>query len=105
MKKHVLTVALLGLGLASTQAFAQVDHDLAAQSGCLACHKQDEKLIGPSYDEVYAKYKDQDDAVDYLIEKVTSGGSGVWGDVPMTPNAHIPADDIETLVLGIMHEE
>ena len=105
MKKHVLMATLLGLGLVSTQVFAQVDHDLAAQSGCLACHKQDEKLIGPSYDEVYMKYKDQDGAVDYLFESVTNGGSGVLGDVPMTPNAHIPADDIETLVLGIMHEE
>lgn len=105
MKKHVLTLALLGFGAVSTQAFAQIDEALASQSGCLACHKQSEKLIGPSYDEVYEKYKDDDGAVDYLIEKVTAGGSGVWGAVPMTPNGHIPAEDIETLVLQIMHEE
>lgn len=105
MKKHVLTLALLGLGVVSSQAFAQIDQDLAMQSGCLACHKQSEVLIGPSYDSVYEKYKDDDGAVDYLIEKVTIGGSGVWGAVPMTPNGHIPSEDIETLVLQIMHEE
>ena len=67
MKKHVLTLALLGFGVASTQAFAQIDEALASQSGCLACHKQSEKLIGPSYDEVYEKYQGDDGAVDYLI--------------------------------------
>ena len=105
MKKHVLTLALLGFGVVSSQAFAQIDQDLAMQSGCLACHKQSEKVIGPSYDEVYEKYKDDDGAVEYLITKVTQGGSGVWGEVSMTPNAHVPAEDIETLVLQIMHEE
>lgn len=66
---------------------------LISQSDCLSCHKVDEKLIGPSYKEVAEKYDASEANVKYLADKIINGGSGVWGDVPMTPHPAINTDD------------
>ncbi|GGZ86009.1 cytochrome c-551 [Ignatzschineria indica] len=102
MKKILLIAA--SFAALSVPTFAQVDPELATASGCFACHRQDSKLIGPSYDEVYEKYKDDDGAETYLVEKVTNGGSGVWGPIPMAPNLHIPQEKIQLLVQQILHK-
>lgn len=52
-------------------------------SDCLGCHKLDERLIGPSYKEVAAKYENTPENVEMLADKIIKGSSGVWGDVPM----------------------
>lgn len=102
MKKLLLVATFAAL---AAPTFAQVDPDLATASGCFACHRQDQKLIGPSYDDVYEKYKDDADAETYLIEKVKTGGSGVWGPIPMAPNLHIPEATITLLVEQILHKK
>ncbi len=56
---------------------------LVEGSDCLGCHKLDEKMIGPSYKEVAAKYENTPENVEMLAEKILKGSSGVWGDVPM----------------------
>jgi cytochrome c len=33
-----------------------------------------------------------------LAEKVKKGGSGVWGPVPMPPNANVKDDDVKKMV-------
>ncbi len=55
-------------------------------SDCLGCHKLDEKMIGPSYKEVAAKYENTPENVEMLADKILKGSSGVWGDVPMPPH-------------------
>jgi cytochrome c len=51
---------------------------------------------------VAKKYKGQADAAAKLAEKVKKGGSGVWGPVPMPPNAAVPDADIQKLVAWIL---
>ena len=76
---------------------------LIAKSDCLTCHKVDEKLIGPSYRDVANKYAGTSDTiVTHLAGKIISGGSGVWGEVLMTPHAAITKEDAETMVKYIM---
>jgi cytochrome c len=58
---------------------------LLGKLGCLACHGLDSKLVGPGFKEVAGKYSARADAVTYLAGKIRSGGSGVWGQVPMPP--------------------
>lgn len=52
-------------------------------SDCLGCHKIDEKMIGPSYKEVAAKYENTPENIEMLANKIVKGSSGVWGDIPM----------------------
>jgi cytochrome c len=51
-----------------------------------ACHAMDKKVIGPAYIDVSKKYESTQANIDSLANKVVKGGSGVWGDIPMTPN-------------------
>ena len=83
------------LDLASGTAMMQKD-------GCSACHAIDKKIVGPSYQDVAAKYKGDKDALAKLTQKVKGGGSGVWGPVPMPPNAQVPDADIKALVSWIL---
>lgn len=76
--------------------------DLASKSGCLSCHGVTNKIVGPAFQDVAAKYKSDAGAQSRLIAKVTSGGSGVWGTVAMPPQGQIKQDDIKTLVQWVL---
>ena len=82
--------------------------DLIAASDCTTCHKLNKEAtsgasIGPAYSEVAAKYSPAaDTTVDRLIKKVISGGSGVWGTVPMTPHPALKPEDVKTMVTYIL---
>jgi len=80
---------------------ARADEALARKSNCLACHMIDKKSVGPAYKDIAKKYKGQDVAAK-LAEKVKKGGQGVWGPVPMPPNAAVPDADIKKLVDWIL---
>ncbi len=86
---------------AAKKAAAASTLELATKSGCMACHGINSKIVGPGYNEVVARYKDQPDAEARLIAKVKAGGQGVWGSIPMPANGHIADDDIKTLVKWI----
>jgi cytochrome c len=78
--------------------------DLATRSGCMACHKVDIKLVGPAYQEVAARYRGDVAALETLVAKVKSGGMGVWGEIPMPPNAHVSDEDIRTIVTWVLSQ-
>ena len=81
---------------------AQANEKLAQASGCMTCHGVDKKVIGPSYKEIAAKYRGDKGAEPALIGKVKKGGKGVWGEMPMPPNAHVKDEDVKTLVQWIL---
>ncbi len=97
--KFVLVSLALGSALAAAPAFA--DEALAKKHNCTACHGIDKKVVGPAYKDVAAKYKGQNVAAK-LEEKVKKGGVGVWGTIPMPPNAAVPDADIKTLVAWVL---
>jgi len=74
--------------------------DLAKKNGCAACHSIDKKMVGPAWMDVANKYKGDAGAQAMLITKVSKGGGGVWGKVPMPANdaAGKKQDDIKQLV-------
>jgi len=75
---------------------------LVASNDCLTCHKIDEKLTGPAYREVANKYENTDANVKMLAEKILKGGSGNWGNVPMTPHPALAEPDAEQMVKYIL---
>ena len=92
MKIQMLFVAAAAASLPGAGALAADAQQLLKDKACLACHVVDKKLIGPSYKEVAAKYKSRKDAQAYLVKKIKEGSTGVWGQVPMPPNAVSDAD-------------
>jgi cytochrome c len=78
-----------------------VARDLLASGGCLACHQFDRKLIGPSFGDVAARYAAREDAMAYLVKKISNGGSGVWGTLPMPP-APLDEDEISRIAAWLV---
>lgn len=86
-----------------SNATAATGPELAKKSGCLACHAEDRKVIGPSFKDVAEKYKGHAGAKATLVEKVKKGGKGNWnavtGGVSMPPySPRVPDKDIEALI-------
>ena len=69
---------------------------------CGTCHKKDEKVQGPSYSDIASKYAGKADIAKYLSQKITEGGSGVWGTVPMNPHPGMPKQDLDSIVAYIL---
>jgi cytochrome c len=81
--------------------------ELIGASDCTTCHRLHEagsgSSIGPAYDQVAAKYTSAaDSTIDRLVKKVISGGSGIWGTIPMTPHPTLKTDDVKTMVTYIL---
>lgn len=75
---------------------------LITTSDCLTCHKVDTKLVGPSYIDVANKYPATDANIDMLAGKIIQGGSGSWGEIPMTPHPAVSTDDAKEMVKYIL---
>lgn len=99
MKRHLMVLAALG-AFASQAALANAD--LAKAKNCMACHAVGNKVIGPAYKDVAAKYAGQPGAEDRLTQKVLKGGSGAWGAVPMPANAQVTEAEARTLVKWVL---
>lgn len=103
MKRFVMSALL---AITSLTANAAVDAgkamDLASKNACTGCHAVDKKLVGPSYQDVAARYKGQKDAAATLVKIVKAGGSGTWGNIPMPPNAGISEADAKIVIEWIL---
>lgn len=86
------SLLVAALAACSAATYAGPTEDAMSKAGCMACHAQDKKLVGPAYKDVAAKYKGQD-VTAKLMEKVRKGGSGVWGPIPMPPTGPDKIDD------------
>lgn len=75
---------------------------LIEASDCKTCHKANDKIIGPSYAEVAAKYEPTAENVSTLAQKVIHGGSGNWGQIAMTPHPNTTPEDAEKMIKYIM---
>ena len=102
MKQFVL---VLGVAAIVAAFPVRASDALAKKHACLACHTIDKKLVGPSYKEVAAKYRSDPAAPGKLADKVKKGSQGVWGQVPMPPNANVPDGDIQALVKWILSQK
>lgn len=76
--------------------------ELIAKSDCLTCHKVSEKLTGPAYKDVAAKYENTEANIAMLAGKVIKGGSGVWGAIPMTPHPLVSEADAKQMVKYVL---
>lgn len=85
-----------------TAAASSKGAQLLATSDCLGCHKEQEKLVGPAYKDVAQKYTSSDKDIDYLANKIITGGSGVWGEVPMSAHPNLALNDAKEMVKYIL---
>lgn len=97
MKPEIFCItAAAGLILTTSAAAAEMP-PLAKKLGCIACHAIDKKAVGPAWKDVAEKYTGHGvkrfkyngkeyPLIEGLVMKVSKGGSGDWGPVPMPAN-------------------
>jgi cytochrome c len=106
MKHTVISILLLSAGASIAAAPAEKEiKELLQASGCLSCHAPAEKLVGPSFQAIAAKYAGQADAVDSLSQSVRNGSRGKWGRISMPPHGSLSATDLETLVTWVLAQK
>lgn len=85
---------------------------LAKKLNCTACHADDKKLIGPTWKDIAKKYHGQTKftyngkeypLIEGLVLKVSKGGSGNWGAMPMPAND--PAGARQTEITSLVKFE
>ena len=101
-------LALFAAAVFSVSAFAQTGIDVKAAThvgelyACLECHNPTMKVLGPSFKDIAAKYRDDKTAMDKLSAKVKKGGVGVWGEIAMPPAAAIKDDELKLVLSWIL---
>ena len=87
--------------VASVDIIAQGE-SLVKASDCKTCHHATNKIIGPSHTDVANKYEFTQANVTLLASKIISGGTGVWGEIPMTPHPDISQIDAEKMARYVL---
>ncbi|WP_294637721.1 c-type cytochrome [uncultured Aquabacterium sp.] len=99
--KYLSTLAAAA-ALAALTSPAMANMELAQKKSCLACHGVEQRMIGPAYKDVAAKYKGQKGVEAKLVEKVLKGGKGAWGEIPMPANPQVSEAEAKELVHWIL---
>ena len=76
--------------------------DLVKAAGCTACHGVTNKIVGPAFRDIGAKYAKDANAVATLVGKVKQGGVGAWGQIPMPPQPQVKDADAQAIVRWIV---
>jgi cytochrome c551/c552 len=103
--KSIIVSMMVAAGLMVAGSATATDMPaIAKKNNCTACHAIDKKVVGPAWMEVSKKYKGDASAEAKLITKVSKGGSGVWGSMPMPANdpAGTKQADIKELVQFVL---
>jgi cytochrome c len=104
MKKY-LTLTLAATFAVAAIPVAQANPDLAKARACMACHAVGNKLVGPAYKDVAAKYAKDAGAEARLIQKIKKGSSGTWGPIPMPANPQVTDAEAKVLAKWILAQK
>ena len=97
-----ITVSLLVAAGVLSAGAVQADEALAKAKNCFSCHSIDKKVVGPAYKDVAKKYAGNPAAEKMLAEKIVKGGKGVWGEIPMPPNAAVKPEEATKLAKWVL---
>ncbi|HET9744451.1 MAG TPA: c-type cytochrome [Chitinophagaceae bacterium] len=68
------------------------------KSDCFTCHEVDRQNVGPSFQQIAARYKSDETIIGKLVAKVQTGGSGEWGNSVMTSHPQLAEGEIRTML-------
>lgn len=92
-------------GLFSFQMAAAQPEEVAGlmqRNACTACHQLAARTVGPSWQEIAERYRDGSKTAEQLGQSIKKGSSGVWGAVPMPPNAQLSDAELKSLADWIL---
>ena len=94
-----------GVPVPSASAGPAIDvQALLNNNNCLSCHAIAQKIVGPSYKDVSAKYKGDAQALSKLEASIRQGSVGKWGQAPMPPYANLSAAQAKALAVFVLKQ-
>ena len=96
-----LAVILTNPGGAGDVKFARGQY-LLNTLDCKACHSLEQESIGPAYKKIAQRYAGKDGATEQLVKKIIEGGSGNWGQRPMSSHPDLSVADAAEIVQYIL---
>ncbi len=79
---------------------------LMNQQGCFSCHAVDQKMVGPSFKQVAARYRGKKGSLSMLAKKIISGGNGHWNDLTggmmMPPHPDLKPSDAKAIAQWVL---
>jgi cytochrome c551/c552 len=94
-----------GVPVASANAGSAIDvQALLNTNNCLSCHAIAQKIVGPGYQEVAAKYKGDAQALSKLEVSIRNGSVGKWGQAPMPPFPSLTAVQAKALAEFVLKQ-
>lgn len=75
---------------------------LVASADCVGCHNRTQKVVGPAYVDIAAKYPSNAENIDKLAGVVIAGSKGTWGELPMTAHPNLSKEDAKLMVTWIL---
>ena len=96
-------VARRGGGARSRVAAAKSGLDLAKAAACTACHGVSERIVGPGFREVAARYAGDAGAPNPdSSPRSRRAAAGAWGAIPMPAQPQVKDADARALVQWIL---
>ena len=71
-------------------------------SDCYICHKNEQRSVGPAFQDIAKRYPANKDYIEMLAHKVIIGGRGSWGYPIMDPHPDLTLEDAQMMVTYIM---
>ena len=72
--KSIIVSMVAAAGLMVAGSAMAADMPAEGKAKCGACHAIDKKMVGPSYNDIAAKYKGDKDAASKMAANITKGG-------------------------------
>lgn len=96
--------ALIVLGLLCQTTATATGIKLAKSNNCMTCHGVNQRILGPSFKEIAARYKGKD-VETKLAQHIRKGSSGQWENGgTMPPNPQVSAENAKALSKWILSQ-
>ncbi len=76
--KSIIVSMVAAAGLMVAGSALAADMPAEGKAKCAACHAIDKKVVGPSFNDIAAKYKGDKDAASKMAANIAKGGSFGW---------------------------
>ena len=99
----ILFIIIYFLGL-NRLVSAQTIPSIIKNNNCVTCHSSNKSLMGPSWNDISNKYKNDANGKDIIISSISNGTNNKWGSVPMPANPQLKKEEVDAISKWILQQ-
>lgn len=101
--QSLASALVLSMSLSAGPAAAQaVGLGLAQAKHCVACHRVEQKVVGPPFKAIAERFKGEAAAIPHLAQRIREGSRGQWGAIGMPRQVDVTQEEAEQLAAWIL---